>query len=515
MKSFFTSFTFIVMFLVMTFAMSFAQINWTKHADPVLNPGSSGSWDDGLVGFSPVIFKDNIYHLWYGAAKGHTYNSIGYAISTDGIIWTKYNDTTTTSVLYAESDPVLVAGQAGDWDDALVSCPYVLFHEGKYHMWYGGTRDPELYSASIGYATSTDGIHWQKDTLNNPVFTKGSVRSWDDTWVYKPFVLYIDGTFHLWYDAWNGTADQVRIGHATSPDGITWARDPNNPVLSYGSSQSWDYPRVEGSSVFYDGNTYHMWYSGGSGSDFFSWKIGYALSQDGSTWTKYEDNPVLPPGAAGKWDSKCTGFSRVLFDSSNSNFRMWYSGGNAAWDGHVGYATAPVTYKALFKYSQSSYNYQFTDQSVGIITDWLWDFSDGESSTLRNPLHSYNMQGTYPVTLIVSGPYGSDTSTIVINIVNAINDNTDNHPHEYVLMQNYPNPFNPVTTISYQLPKSSVVELSIYNLLGQKVATLVDKKQPAGQYQLQWDASGFASGVYYYKLTTENFQQIKKMLLVK
>jgi flagellar hook assembly protein FlgD len=59
-----------------------------------------------------------------------------------------------------------------------------------------------------------------------------------------------------------------------------------------------------------------------------------------------------------------------------------------------------------------------------------------------------------------------------------------------------------MTAISYQLPAFSQVELSIYNLLGQKVATLVSEKQPAGVYEVQWDASGFSSGVYFYQLTT-------------
>ena len=88
-------------------------------------------------------------------------------------------------------------------------------------------------------------------------------------------------------------------------------------------------------------------------------------------------------------------------------------------------------------------------------------------------------------------------------------------PRNLGLEQNYPNPFNPATTIRYQLPLNSDVELSIYNLLGQKVATLVGKKQPAGNYQVEWNAAEFSSGVYYYKLTTEKFQKVKKMILMK
>ena len=83
------------------------------------------------------------------------------------------------------------------------------------------------------------------------------------------------------------------------------------------------------------------------------------------------------------------------------------------------------------------------------------------------------------------------------------------------LSQNYPNPFNPVTIINYHLPFTNHVELSIFNLLGQKVATLVSEKQNAGDHQVEWDASGFASGVYYYQLVARGFRKIKKMIVLK
>ena len=85
----------------------------------------------------------------------------------------------------------------------------------------------------------------------------------------------------------------------------------------------------------------------------------------------------------------------------------------------------------------------------------------------------------------------------------------------YRLEQNYPNPFNPSTTINYELPITNYVELSIYNVLGQKVATLVDKKQAAGRYQVEWNAGAFASGVYYYRLSSEAFVETKKLILLK
>ena len=89
-------------------------------------------------------------------------------------------------------------------------------------------------------------------------------------------------------------------------------------------------------------------------------------------------------------------------------------------------------------------------------------------------------------------------------------------PKKYTLSQNYPNPFNPTTAISYQLPAVSHVELSIYNILGQKVATLVSERQPAGNHKVEWNASGFASGVYFYRLETDQgFISSRKLILLK
>ena len=83
------------------------------------------------------------------------------------------------------------------------------------------------------------------------------------------------------------------------------------------------------------------------------------------------------------------------------------------------------------------------------------------------------------------------------------------------LYQNYPNPFNPTTIISYQLPIANYAELTVYNTLGQKVRTLVSRRQEAGKYSVSFDASALSNGIYYYKLTAGSFVQIRKMILLK
>jgi hypothetical protein len=88
-------------------------------------------------------------------------------------------------------------------------------------------------------------------------------------------------------------------------------------------------------------------------------------------------------------------------------------------------------------------------------------------------------------------------------------------PRAYDLAQNYPNPFNPSTTINYALPQAGQVKLSVYNMMGSVVATLVNGPKAAGRYSVQFDASKLASGVYFYKLEAGSFSDLKKMILVK
>ncbi len=88
-------------------------------------------------------------------------------------------------------------------------------------------------------------------------------------------------------------------------------------------------------------------------------------------------------------------------------------------------------------------------------------------------------------------------------------------PVTFALFQNYPNPFNPATQISFDLPQTSHVLLNVYNVLGQNVATLIDREMEAGNHVFEWDGSNQASGVYFYRLTTGDYTATKKMLMLK
>jgi hypothetical protein len=88
-------------------------------------------------------------------------------------------------------------------------------------------------------------------------------------------------------------------------------------------------------------------------------------------------------------------------------------------------------------------------------------------------------------------------------------------PTEYSLKQNYPNPFNPTTQIRYSIVNGGIVTLKVFDLLGREVATLVNEEKPAGTYQVEFNAKGLASGIYFYTLVSGNFAATKKLILLK
>jgi hypothetical protein len=132
--------------------------------------------------------------------------------------------------------------------------------------------------------------------------------------------------------------------------------------------------------------------------------------------------------------------------------------------------------------SSSAHSYSYTDASVA-------------SGTYAYRLKQIDNSGTYK--------YSSEAE-VTINV-----------PTCYALGQNYPNPFNPATVISYQLPVSGSVSLKVYDVIGREVATLVNETKEAGSYQVIFNASKLASGVYFYKLTAGSYASVKKLMLLK
>jgi hypothetical protein len=132
------------------------------------------------------------------------------------------------------------------------------------------------------------------------------------------------------------------------------------------------------------------------------------------------------------------------------------------------------------------------------------------SGGVPNAFYNIRIQG--------NGPNGTPVHvrTVVLNVgFVGITNNNSGIPKEFKLHQNYPNPFNPVTNIKFDLAKTGLVKLKVYDVNGKEVSTLVNSSMSAGSYTYDFDASSLASGVYFYKLETPDYMSIRKMILVK
>jgi hypothetical protein len=116
---------------------------------------------------------------------------------------------------------------------------------------------------------------------------------------------------------------------------------------------------------------------------------------------------------------------------------------------------------------------------------------------------------------VADGWYVDDIKiTNYMDVLTGISGNQE-IPLSFSLSQNYPNPFNPSTTIKYQLPKSEFVRISLYDALGRFVRNIVNESKTAGSYDISFDGTGLASGLYIYKIEAGVFSEVKKMMLIK
>lgn len=293
-------------------AFSADGVRWFSLRTPVLENAQGVDGAASIQGPS-VLQREGYWELWYGDDAAR----IRRATSPDGLAWTP-----------APADAVLARSGWRTWDRDGVAAPTVIFDGASYHMWYAG-RDATW---RIGYAASADGIDWQPRA---PVVLaqRAGNAFWDEWAVGRASLLEEGDRLRMWY---SGHYGRWLILDATSKDGLTWSRAPNNIVLTNGPSGSWDSVEVFGPNVLRDGDTLHMWYTG---SNWATYRIGYAVSTDnGRTWQKSPRNPVLDLGPAGSWDSFSLQGAAVLREGAG--YRMWYTGQNGSrW--RIGLATSP------------------------------------------------------------------------------------------------------------------------------------------------------------------------------
>jgi hypothetical protein len=315
-------------------------------------------------------------------------------------------------------------------------------------------------NAEIYYKSSTDvGISWGSDTrLTN--------NSWDS---WYPSVSVSGTNVHVvWWD----DNDSSEIYYKRSTDaGVSWSTVKNlTNNVSYSS-----YPSiaVSGSRVNVvwqdDYNSIFEIYYKGSTDAGVSWSADAQLTND-TAFSYYPSMAVSGPAIHIVWE-----------DYRNGNAEIYYKRSTDA-----GLSWSPdmrLTNNSAFSW------FPFVAVS-GSVAQVLWcDDRDGnfEIYSKRDP---------------TGNPIG------ISNISSGI-------PEKFELRQNYPNPFNPSTKITFSIPGADNVKLTVFDLLGREVSTLVSEQLRPGNYEIDWDGSRYSSGVYYYKLSDGDFVETRKMILLK
>ena len=267
------------------------------------------------------------------------------------MIETSWQRPTLNQILYGgnnNNNIVLDLGVSGDWDDAGVVAPDIIKDGDIYKMWFGGNDGA---NARIGYATSTDGVTWKKYSGNNCTGTTGdgcvfdiSSTGFDEKGIYWPTVIKSGNTYQMWYSGQNNI-DNVRIGYATSSDGINWTRqNAGDPVLDWGTGGDWDDAAVHSPDVIKEGTIYKMWYAGNDGSN--QNRIGLATSTDGISWSRIQinncsstigDGCVYDLGQSGTFNDNDMNVNKVLrindlyylFYKAKSSVNSYYTSGLA------------------------------------------------------------------------------------------------------------------------------------------------------------------------------------------
>ena len=215
-------------------------------------------------------------------------------------------------------------------------------------------------------------------------------------------------------------------------------------------------------------------------------------------------------------------FSKPQFVNDGNNFTAWQAvNANGQWVRIDLTEQISVNSIAIY-WTNQGYAKQYSVQLSNDLINWTSIYSTTSGTGGVNNLETLNNlhgSGRYIIFLLQARGVGAfnikDIKVYGLPFATGINSKSVETPLTFSLFQNYPNPFNPSTEIKFSIPQSNQVTLEIFNLLGQKVATLVNRQLAAGNYTERFDASMLSSGIYFYSLKAGSFFVTKKMMLLK
>jgi len=358
-------------------------------------------------------------------------------------------------------------------------------YKGRYYINYSANPlGPD--NADVFVVKSTDkGVTWNNlspvrvnddATTNDQWMSDISVDNQGRVWVY-------------WYDSRNDASNmQTEAYGAVSTDGgetftnfkiSNQSFNPSNVKQSQGTGQAYyigDYHSIAGITV-----TMPFWMDGRSSTldDYSAYLPDYGIS-----------------------------FSKPI-DSINVNS----SRQNRLRLPSMGPMTGPINFTASVTNPPGAGTITVSLANGGVVNNFPDSLIINQTVSAGVPFGTYNVQitGTEP------GGVRNHTRTyqLVVSPLVGISENENTTPVKYALEQNYPNPFNPVTKINYSVEKAGFVKLTVFDVTGREVKSLVNGNVNAGSYSIEFDAAKLNSGMYFYKLEAGDFKEVRKMILIK
>lgn len=277
--------------------------------DITLGLGPQGSYDVAGVRAAFVLADATDYKMWYVGVDGSR-TRILYANSTDAITWVRHG--------------VAIDVLQPPYNFDAASHVTVMKDGPMYKMWFAAnywSGGPAGVLGQVYYATSTDAVNW---TIVGLALGLGAPGAWDDSMIVAPnVVLDVSGGYLLYYVGWDGEPGGFfnRIGLATSVDGRVFTRASADPIVDLGPAGSWDSGFLTTPFVIRS-CPWQMWYAG---SDGVGVRIGRATSRDGMHWQRAAGNPELTEGPPGSWDDRGVHAPQIVRFGPNLVF-IYYTG---------------------------------------------------------------------------------------------------------------------------------------------------------------------------------------------
>ncbi len=273
--------------LIICFVLVNAQTQWVRYSGNLVFRANASFYEARGIGSPSLLVSGDTLHLFYAAGGADTRGRILYAYSPDGVQWHRFN----------QGKPVLDVGEPGQWDSHFLDTPDIIRDDQGFKLYYFGDTDNDPVGGAIGVAQSADGIHWQRFG-DKPVLTPGEAGEWDGLFIESPAVIFAGNRYWMLYSGVD-TTWRVRIGLATSADGIHWQKYPGNPVIDVGTPNDWNGFGVATPTLWYGEGQWMAWYCGVSVRDWLDNNqidtiyIGFSHSTNGLDWIPFDGNPVF------------------------------------------------------------------------------------------------------------------------------------------------------------------------------------------------------------------------------